>query len=886
METIGRYRLLKRLASGGMGEVYLATQTGAQGFQKFVALKRVAAIAASDPELISLFLDEARLVATLSHRSIVQVYDLGQDEAGFFVAMEFVQGPSVRALLDRLASQGQRLPPAIALDIAAQVGDALACAYYSRAPDGTPLRIIHRDVSPRNVLVSISGDVKLIDFGIAQSMRQIGTSGLTGKLAYMSPEQLRNEPLNARSDLFSLGIVLCEMLGGQNPFARNDPKEMVVAIQREEPTLPSARDPGLAPCDPVLKRLLAKLPSERFADGIELAEALAELRAHFPKPPKRLSAVVSDLFGLEIAELLRVAHGGPATARTEPAARPPPGLATPPRPVVKDAGLGTDSSPNHANTPSIYHRVTQPYLKLSSEREETQPNLAVPKIVRSEPVGEPGATTQTTETEPTAEADKTRPETVPPAPTPVEADSGDVVALREISTPMPGLRTALDLPPAPMPIDLPELQELQGEKTGEGSATETAPAPGAQPPAASATPAAAAPAENELPAGAVQVPAPEGAPGDDSSWYKVSIPPGKAPPTGATPTTAPPGQFDESSWFLVSIPPKTRAAAAPASPAPTEAPAAQPLPATKPAIEIPSAAELAAEAQTTLPSTPDALVRARAVAASFLPATTAETTMPGAQHPARNFSLLALAAVAVVIGVGIGLYIVRSGPAPVVVRTTVAPPATTPQTPVAPDPTPGPTPAPDPSAPTPKPDEPTSPAPEAKPDPVFNINPKDMLAPLAPPTPTPAVLRPADRSIAAEVKAKIEEKDKAKKEAAKPVASTTPEIVPPPPPPPPDNAYQLIAESPFGAAVKVVSGSGALKLGEAEGMVVSLSYAATPETFRATLDCQPWAIAAINGLSVGKTPINLDLKEAPAKIELRRPGAQPVTLQLAARKPH
>ncbi len=372
--TIGRYRLLKRLASGGMGEVYLAAQTGAQGFQKFVALKRVAASAAADPEIISLFLDEARLVATLSHRAIVQVYDLGQDEQGFFVAMEFVQGPSIRALLDRLAAQKQPLAPGLALDIAAQVGDALASAYYSRAPDGTPLRIIHRDVSPRNILVSVTGDVKLIDFGIAQSMRQVGNSGsLTGKLAYMSPEQLRSEPLNARSDLFSLGIVLCEMLGGENPFARADPKDMILAIQREDPVLPSKRNPSLAPCDGVLRRLLAKLPSERFADGIELAEALAEVRAHFPKPPKRLGAVVSDLFGMEINELLREVSQGMARQEV-PAARPaaPVPIPDPPASVPKPDAV-------QAHTPSIYHRATQPYLSISKELVEvTQPDLALP----------------------------------------------------------------------------------------------------------------------------------------------------------------------------------------------------------------------------------------------------------------------------------------------------------------------------------------------------------------------------------------------------------------------------------------------------------------------------------------------------------------------------
>lgn len=307
-QPVGRYRILRRLAAGAMGEVYLVAQTGPEGFSRLVALKRMLPTVTSEHELVRHFLDEARLVATLSHRNIAQILDFGRDDAGYFVAMEFVQGPSVYALLDRLQSRGQRMAPALAVDIAAQVADALGYASAARGPDGSPLNIVHRDVSPHNILVSLSGDVKLIDFGVAKSAQQRHATQagiIKGKLGYMSPEQSRGEPVDGRSDLFSLGIVLCEMLSGQNPFGRSDLVQTVVNIQTGEPRLPSADDPSLAVCDPVLRRLLAKPPSERYANGAELFEELSTLRGSLPRPPARLGPLVSEFFGEQFAELAR-----------------------------------------------------------------------------------------------------------------------------------------------------------------------------------------------------------------------------------------------------------------------------------------------------------------------------------------------------------------------------------------------------------------------------------------------------------------------------------------------------------------------------------------------------------------------------------------------------
>jgi serine/threonine protein kinase len=338
MSALGHYRAIKQLAAGGMGEVFLAEDSAPpRGAPSVVAIKRVAAAVASDPERLELFRHEAHLLTSLAHRHIVRVYEVGEDDQGCFVAMEFVEGPSLRHLLQRLAERGRRLPPAVALEIAAQVGDALAFAYYSRGPDGAPLRIIHRDVSPRNILVSHAGEAKLIDFGIAQSLRQPPGPGpgVIGKVGYLSPEQLAGEPLNARSDLFSLGIVVCEMLSGRHPFERGSAEELAQAIRCGAPVLPSASAPELAICDAVLLRLLAKRPSDRFVDGLEAAKELGNLRAQIPRSAERLGELVRDLFDVQLqSELESPGNGQGAAPPSAPGTPASPDSAAPLRAPV------------------------------------------------------------------------------------------------------------------------------------------------------------------------------------------------------------------------------------------------------------------------------------------------------------------------------------------------------------------------------------------------------------------------------------------------------------------------------------------------------------------------------------------------------------------------
>jgi eukaryotic-like serine/threonine-protein kinase len=305
-QMVGPYRLLKRIAAGGMGEVFLASQIGPEGFQKVVVLKRMLPNMASDHEFIRLFLDEARLVAKLAHRNIAQIFELGESDDGFYVVMEHVKGPSVRKLMDQIP--GRRVPPALAIDIASQVADALAYAFNAVNEEGTPLRIVHRDVTPENILISVTGDVKLIDFGVAKSSTQehaTQAGAVKGKLAYMSPEQSKGRSLDGRSDLFSLGIVLCELLSGKNPFARADVLATVLAMQSEPPRLPSADDPALEVFDPLLEQVLAKKVEDRLPDAGQFYEELQALRPQVEKPPKRLGPFVTDYFGKEVAALIK-----------------------------------------------------------------------------------------------------------------------------------------------------------------------------------------------------------------------------------------------------------------------------------------------------------------------------------------------------------------------------------------------------------------------------------------------------------------------------------------------------------------------------------------------------------------------------------------------------
>ena len=262
-----------------MGEIYLASLRREGGFEKAVAVKRILPHLADDPSFVQMFEAEARLTALLNHPNIVHIYDFGKVDGQAYIAMEMVDGFDLRALLDLGREAGHPLPPELGLVIAADCAGALEYAHRRRGPDGQPLRLIHRDISPQNILISLEGQTKLTDFGLAKAL-SLDTGSLSGmlkgKLAYMAPEQIRGEPLDARTDVFALGAVLYEMLSGGRLYPPNLPVAQLVArVTRAEFTPLDATALGLpAPVVAVATRCLAADPADRFETAAELEAAL------------------------------------------------------------------------------------------------------------------------------------------------------------------------------------------------------------------------------------------------------------------------------------------------------------------------------------------------------------------------------------------------------------------------------------------------------------------------------------------------------------------------------------------------------------------------------------------------------------------------------------
>ncbi len=233
-KTVGRYQILDRVAVGGMAELFKAQLTGQHGFEKLVAIKKILPHLANDRTFVEMFIDEARITAQLDHRNIVAVFELGTDADTPYIAMQFVDGLDVLGLLRECARTQIRLPPDLAALIARDVLDALDYAHRARDNNGRALEVIHRDISPGNVLLSWRGDVKLTDFGIARAVeRQHKTEAgtLKGKYGYMSPEQVSGAEIDSRSDLFAVGILLAEMIMARRLFAASNDLDILLAVR-------------------------------------------------------------------------------------------------------------------------------------------------------------------------------------------------------------------------------------------------------------------------------------------------------------------------------------------------------------------------------------------------------------------------------------------------------------------------------------------------------------------------------------------------------------------------------------------------------------------------------------------------------------------------------
>jgi len=277
-----RYQVVERIDVGGMAEIYRGKGLSLQGIEKTVAIKRILPALTQKPKFVTMFLDEARLAMHLNHANIVQVFDVGRSGGTYFLIMEYVEGGNLKRLLDRMMERGERMPIPLACFIASEVCKGLSYAHALRDEQGSHLRIVHRDISPSNILFSRSGEVKITDFGLAKAMTHVELTDpgiIKGKFSYLCPEALiEGADLDHRADLFSLGIILWEMLAGKRLFLAETDAAILELIERADvPSLRRINPDGPPELEDLVNKALAKSPEQRFPTAAAFSDALLEI---------------------------------------------------------------------------------------------------------------------------------------------------------------------------------------------------------------------------------------------------------------------------------------------------------------------------------------------------------------------------------------------------------------------------------------------------------------------------------------------------------------------------------------------------------------------------------------------------------------------------------
>ena len=337
----GKYYLLERINVGGMAEVFRAKAFGVEGFERLVAVKRILPNIAEDKEFIRMFIEEAKLAVQLNHANIAQIFDLGVVDGAYYIALEHIHGRDLRGMFDRCRQLGEPMPVAQACFVVMKLCEGLDYAHNKRDQSGRELHLVHRDVSPQNVLVSFEGEVKVIDFGIAKaagkgSKTQAGI--LKGKFGYMSPEQVRGIPIDRRSDVFSCGIVLYELLTGERLFVGESDFSTLEKVRNVEILPPSTYNRRIPDeLERIVLKALAKDPEERYQNAIDLHDELQAFvyTAGEFYSRKDLAGWMKKTFGREIEEETAKLESyrqlkapvetqpGPAVARTSTGSKPP-----------------------------------------------------------------------------------------------------------------------------------------------------------------------------------------------------------------------------------------------------------------------------------------------------------------------------------------------------------------------------------------------------------------------------------------------------------------------------------------------------------------------------------------------------------------------------------
>jgi len=288
VQQLGKYEVIRRLASGGMGDIFLARQSGAGGLERYAIIKTLHAELAAQRKFVDQFLDEARVVATVNHPGVVAIYDIEQVDGLYYLAMEYIHGVSLAQLRGASAVDERPVPLAVAAQVVRDAAVALDHVHHARTAAGDPACIVHRDVSPQNIMVREDGITKVVDFGIAMAAERLTrteTGELKGKYSYMAPEQVEGAPVDARADQFSLGVVLWELCAGRQLFKGDRPSEIFSLITGAPPPLLSEVRAEVPPAlAEIARRMLSRAPTQRFARCQDVADALDRFIGELGEP--------------------------------------------------------------------------------------------------------------------------------------------------------------------------------------------------------------------------------------------------------------------------------------------------------------------------------------------------------------------------------------------------------------------------------------------------------------------------------------------------------------------------------------------------------------------------------------------------------------------------
>jgi serine/threonine protein kinase len=333
IEKFGRYYLLDRIAVGGMAEVYRAVTHGVQGFRRTFVVKRILADKAMSPTFIRMFCDEARISALLHHPNIVQVYDFGHVDGSYFLAMEYLLGKDLSSVMRVLRAAKTAMPPGLAAFIVREAAVGLHHAHTLRNAAGQTLGIVHRDVTPSNIMLVYAGGVKVLDFGIAKASNAVrvtdsdsGNAGVKGKFGYLAPEQARSEDVDRRADIFALGVTLWEMLTGRRLFVGKNQFDTLRNVLQRPVVPPSSLRPGIPPeLDRVVLRALERDRARRYQTAEEMAVDLHQILRDLRQDGQSLKTFLNDLFADESSSLSLEAPELPEEVLRAAAMAPRPG---------------------------------------------------------------------------------------------------------------------------------------------------------------------------------------------------------------------------------------------------------------------------------------------------------------------------------------------------------------------------------------------------------------------------------------------------------------------------------------------------------------------------------------------------------------------------------